>query len=97
MSFTDQKPRKATEEHLKARWGGGHPGEKFRCYLCGQKFQVGDVWRWVYGNNRKVIDPDGKTWGVCNFIVCEDCDGDDVLDRWVKRNEEAHRYFWWLM
>lgn len=96
MSFTDQKSRKATENDLKARWNGKKPGEEFRCYLCGYKFKVGDIWRWVYGSNRKVTAPNGITWGVCNFIVCEDCDGDDVLDRWVQANEEARRRFWWL-
>jgi len=97
MSFTDQKPQVATERDLKAKWGGHGPGEKFRCYLCGYKFKVGDVWRWVYGDNRQVKDLDGKTWGVCNFMTCEDCDGDDVLDRWVKANEELHCRFWWTL
>ena len=98
MSFTDQKPRRATEEDLKARWNGNGPGEDFRCYLCGHKFKVGDIWRWVYGDCKNFKDPvSGKTWGVCNFKICESCDGDDVLDRWVQANEEAHRRFWWLL
>ena len=83
MSFTDQQFRTATEEHVKARWGGVPDGKRFRCYLCGHKFQVGDEWRWVMG----------RKFG--NLMVCRDCDGDDVLDRWHKANEELKTRFWW--
>lgn len=76
-SFTDQKQRIATEEDLVARWSFGKPGEKFRCYLCGHKFKIGDKWRWVYSASK----------GLCNFITCEKCDGIDVLDRWVELNK----------
>lgn len=96
MGFTDQKPRKATEDDLKAKWNGKGPGEDFRCGLCGYRFKLGDIWRWVNSGRRNFKDGD-KTWGVCNFMTCEDCDGDDVLDRWVQANEEAHRRFWWLL
>ncbi len=85
-SFTDQQPRVATEEDVKACWGMGKPGERFRCYLCGYKFQVGDRWRWVYAGSA----------GLTNFLVCAACDGDDVLERWRAANEEARQRFWWL-
>jgi len=88
MNFTDQKPRIATDEHVKARWCAGAPGEKFRCYLCGYKFKVGDQWRWVYNNG-----PDKPCNG--NFLVCEKCDGEDVLEKWHKIHEELKKY-WWL-
>lgn len=67
MSFTDGKPRRATEHDLKARWSGGKPGDFFRCCLCGYKFQLGDYWRWQYTN-----DTSGAGG---NPMVCEKCDG----------------------
>ena len=70
MAFTDQKPRIATEEDVKAPWGGGKNGEYFRCELCGHKFVVGDCWRFVVGKR------------TVNFIVCESCDGPDVRERY---------------
>jgi len=86
----------ATEKEIKVRWDGG-PSERFRCYLCGHKFKLGDMWRWVYGDCRTVTDLNGKTWGVMNFMTCADCDGDDVLDRWVERNQEYYTKFWWMI
>jgi hypothetical protein len=86
--FTDQKPQTATENDLKLRWSCGKPGERFRCYLCGHKFQVGDTWRFVYSNSTP-----GATG---NFLVCDKCDGPDVLDRWVKHCEAARTQFWWM-
>ena len=49
MSFTDQKPRVATEKHCKTKWSGDQAN--FRCYMCGHKFEVGDIWRFVYAGN----------------------------------------------
>lgn len=74
MGFTDQKPRVATAEDVKAPWSGIEGGKRFYCYLCGHKFQVGDTWRWVYAGKEH----------LCNLIVCSSCDGEDVLERWVK-------------
>ena len=88
MSFTDGKPRVATEEEVDASWGGMKHGKRFRCYLCGYKFQVGDTWRWVYAN--------GHSPAYGNFMVCDKCDGLDVLDKWNKANEEARQKFWWI-
>lgn len=70
MSFTDQKPRVATEKEIHARWGGGDYGVDFYCYLCGHVFQVGDAWRWVY------------CMDVGNLIVCQPCDTKDILEKW---------------
>lgn len=72
MSFTDQKPRVATEEDVKAPWNGIENGKRFYCRLCGYLFQVGDIWRWVYAGSIHRV----------NLLVCENCDGGDVLDRW---------------
>jgi len=95
MSFTDQKPRIATKEDRQSIWSGGRRGENFRCYLCGHKFKEGDYWRWqyCYGRFAKI---DGKKIGLINFLVCKGCDGDDVLDRWVKNIEELYQRFWWV-
>jgi hypothetical protein len=85
-SFTDQKQRIATEEDLVARWCCGKLGEKFRCYLCGYKFKFGDKWRFVYGGVKHLT----------NFITCEKCDGEDVLERWVELNKMIKEKLWWL-
>ena len=84
MSFTDQKPRVVTEKELKAPWGGYRDGRKFRCYLCGHRFKLGDTFRWVL--SRKYM----------NLMTCGKCDGDDVLERWHKHVEEAKEKYWWL-
>jgi hypothetical protein len=83
-SFTDQKPRTATEADLLAPWSG-HP-RNFRCYLCGHRFKVGDVWRWVFSDGRRVM----------NFLTCEKCDGPDVLDRFADEVKRVKDSFWWM-
>ena len=85
MSFTDQKHRVATEEHVKAKWGGVSNGKLFRCYLCGYKFKVGDTWRWVCS---KVFH---------NFLVCEKCDGPDINEKWAKHIEELKTKYWFVL
>ena len=70
----------ATKEDVKMSWSVGRNGKYFRCYLCGHKFIVGDYYRFIFGQ------------GKCkNIIVCEDCDGEDALDRMV----EWERKFAW--
>lgn len=86
MSFTDGKARIATEVDCQACWSGGKPGARFRCYLCGIKFKVGDTWRFVYNAGD----------GLINILVCSDCDGDDVQQRWQQQCQEAEQRFWWL-
>lgn len=78
MSFTDQKQRVATEEDVKSPWSGVPNGGRFYCYLCGYRFKVNDKWRWVYGGSL----------ALCNLLICEECDGPDVLDKWKKWWEE---------
>lgn len=72
MSFTDQKPRIATAEDVKAPWSGYSNGKRFYCRLCGHQFQVGDTFRWVYAGSIH----------RCNLLVCELCDCPDVLTHW---------------
>lgn len=76
MSFTDQKPWVATAKDVKARWGSG-----FHCKLCGHKFKENDIVRFVFGNHS------GHTCG--NLLVCQYCDGEDVLVRADKSYNEA--------
>ena len=87
--FTDQKPRIATESDLKASWSGGKNGKYFRCYLCGHTFILGDYWRWVYAN--------GKDMPGINFIVCKECDGPDVLERWADHKKHIEQVGWWFL
>ncbi|KKL03862.1 hypothetical protein LCGC14_2621870 [marine sediment metagenome] len=77
MSFTDQKPRVATEHDIHAKWSGEPDGQEFYCKLCGYVFQIGDVWRWVYGGS------------VINFIVCQVCDTEDVLEKWKQHGRSG--------
>ena len=82
MSFTDQKQRIATKTDLKISWSGSLTN--FRCYLCGHKFIEGDKWRWVYGAGQTI-----------NFLVCDDCDGDDVLQRFYHQEKEYKNRYWY--
>jgi hypothetical protein len=90
MSFTDGKPRIATEKECQAPWGGVKGGKRFRCYLCGHRFRVGDQYRWVYTNSIP-----GHYDG--NPMVCVRCDGDDVVERWKARCDEMYSgKNWWF-
>lgn len=84
--WLNQEPQVATEEDCKGKWSGLPDGEGFRCKMCGYRFKVGDYWRWVSG--------EGKT---INFIVCKDCDGEDVKERFVEHVEKGKREFWWMI
>ena len=87
MSFTDGKPRIATKEDCNAPWSGNR--KNFRCYLCGYKFKVGDYWRWQFTNN--IQGASG------NPLVCKNCDGPDVIEKWKALHEEAKsEKFWWF-
>lgn len=75
-SFTDQKPRIATQKDCESKWGLSSNNDRFRCYLCGYKFVVGDYWRWQYSAH------------LINFLVCENCDGPDVLEKWNDHHKQ---------
>jgi len=83
--FTDQKKRVATDKDLNTKWSFGKPGENFRCYICGYRFVLGDIWRWVYACHV----------GRINFLVCEKCDCDNVLDKWVCHTDRCKEVYWW--
>ena len=89
MSFTDQKRHVATDGDCKLCWSGGKNGKYFRCNLCGHKFKPGDAYRWVYYPK------------VVNFMACDDCDGDDVEERFQALADEFRGTlnqdrFWWF-
>ena len=93
MSFTDQKPRIATKEDLKAPWGGYKDGRNFRCVLCGYRFKIGDYWRWQYTNSTP------GAYG--NPIVCKKCDGtkEEIEDRMrtlYREAKEIKERMWWF-
>lgn len=83
IHWSNGKPQVATEEDCKAYWGGEKDGKRFRCYLCGHKFIPGDVWRFVASQT------------TINFMVCQLCDGPDVMERWLAANQELRTRFWW--
>jgi len=91
-TFTDQKPFVVDAKALSVRWSCRQPGEGLRCYLCGHRFEVGDVCRWVYAGEQKVS---GR--GLLNFLTCKDCDGPDILARWVAHCEILEDLYWWAI
>lgn len=93
MSFTDGKRWIASEKDCRTSWGLN--GDGFRCGLCGHRFKPGDGVRWQHGAGRQVVDENGKSWGVCNFKVCDACDCPDVLDKWVALHEEYLQPKFW--
>jgi hypothetical protein len=89
--FTDQQPFTVTEADLKAHWAGGKPGQFFRCYLCGYRFQLGDRCRWQYTNDIKGASG--------NPLVCAECDTspEAVIAEWVRMHAiYASDKFWWF-
>lgn len=90
MSFTDGKPWVATEQHAKAPWGGTKSGKRFRCGVCGHRFQVGDTVRFVFANFKESPSRYG------NFLTCAWCDGPDVLERRANMEKDAEERFWWF-
>lgn len=94
MSFTDGKRWIATERDVAMKWGVD--GKGFRCGLCGHHFKVGDGVRWQYAGGVK-FEIDGKRHGVCNFKVCDACDGTDVIDRWIELHREFYQPKFWAL
>ncbi len=76
MSFTDQKRWEATEHDIETRWGSS---KGLWCYLCSHKFDVGEGIRWIYMNS------ESPSYG--NFMVCDECDTEDVKEIWREANK----------
>jgi hypothetical protein len=90
VSFIDGKPQIATKDDVEGEWGPYRDARCFRCHICGHKFREGDYWRFVYTNNLN-----GHHGG--NPLVCEGCDGADVVDRWKALCDEFQApRFWWF-
>lgn len=85
--FTNGKPWVATQKDIDLRWGDVN---SFRCRLCGHKFAVGDIVRWIYANGPKSPSKYG------NFLTCQSCDGPDILEKAAAQEHEAKTRFWWL-
>lgn len=91
IPYTKQQRQIATAEDCQKPWAGRPDGERFRCYLCGHKFQPGDGWRWVNAQALTVIRvEDGQTLRVGDLVTCDACDGPDVLERWQQRHESYY-------
>jgi len=91
MSFLDGNPTTVTAEHLKAPWMGGKNGKYFRCAMCGYRFKLGDIFRFVFTNDMP------KAGG--NPIVCQVCDGpnEQVRANWAaKCNQYWSEGNWWF-
>lgn len=89
-SFANGRPWIATAADLALRWGGLAAGKRFRCRLCGHRFEAGDTVRWVFANSA------GSPSRYGNFFACIKCDGPDVLQRAAAQEAEARERFWWL-
>jgi hypothetical protein len=96
-TFTNQKRRVATEAECRQDWRCGKNGSRFRCDMCGHRFKPGDGWRWQYSSGTKFTDDDGKTWGCHNPMVCDACDGPDILVRWAAHCAEFHSAKFWSL
>ncbi len=85
------KPFVVSEGHVAVRWGGhptwGHQN-RFRCFLCGHRFAVGDTARLVRGG---VLGLAGD-----NPLICSKCDGADVVERCRAHQNEGKERFWWM-
>jgi hypothetical protein len=86
-NFTKQQPFIVTAADIQIKWSGRE--DSFRCYLCGHKFVVSDLCRWVYSNGSESPHRGG------NFFVCSECDGPDVLERAAAHLDDFKRRFWW--
>jgi len=97
MAFTDGKLRIATEQDVRAPWGGYHDGRRFRCAICGKQIIAGKMFRWVYTNSEP---PEDGING--NLLVCECCDNSDekIKEKLRERYKEyviMRDKFWWFI
>jgi hypothetical protein len=79
-NWTDQTQQVFTRQDFDSKWGSHG---KHYCKLCNRDFQIGDKWRWIYATSLLYPYP--------NFSVCEECDGPDVLTRYVAACELLYK------
>ena len=94
--IASEKPFVVSEGHVNVRWGGyptTSPQSRFRCFLCGHAFTIGDTARVVLCSM-----PPGRSIGLAcgNQFVCGACDGEDVLHRIKAHEDEGRKRFWWM-
>ncbi len=63
-----------TEVDMQRKWHFGKDN-KFRCYCCNYKFEIGDRVRWIVGDPH--TDENGKVWDT-HVIACDNCSGVDA-------------------
>jgi hypothetical protein len=93
QGFTNGRLRIATEDDVQTNWGSHGIGRAFRCCLCGHKFKVGDVWRWVYTNSSYLKGVKG------NAFICQGCDMSDeaiIQALHVRYEVLMDEEFWWF-
>jgi hypothetical protein len=78
-------PRPATAQDFLSRWSGFNDARMFRCHLCGKRFAEGDIFAIIFAPS-----PAG------NALICERCDGPDVVERWLQRVRHIQAEAWWL-
>lgn len=66
--------------------------KELRCCLCGHTFIPGEQVNLLNNNSWR----DGRPTGMFNPLICDDCDGEDVLDRWAEHCKVAAEKFWWM-
>lgn len=97
MSFTDGKRFVVSSEDTKQGWAGGENGSRFRCNLCGHKFVSGDGCRFQYMGYETYIGHDRKKYGVPNILVCDPCDGPEVINDWINTIMEFNSDRFWSL
>ncbi len=88
-NFTDKKPHVITELCLK-----GFKRNPVRCVFCGLRASVGDVFVWIFTNDKR--GPGGNPF-ACG--PCHSLDGDprarlDALG--LEYKEVRNKFWWWL-
>ncbi len=66
--------------------------KELRCYMCGHTFKSGEQVSLL--NNNSWTD---RPTGFFNPLICDNCDGEDVLNKWAERCKEAKKKFWWMV
>lgn len=88
-NWTDGEPFICTEDDCNLSWGCAPKGKKFRCAICGHKFQAGDKVRWVYTNYGGSPIPG-------NPFVCHSCapTKEQAIDILTQMKEQSKKLWW---
>ena len=75
--------------------------DRFRCNLCGHKFEIGDIFSTIYGQGKTIQDFNGKTFGISNPTICKECDDkfhndeDLILEEWLQMHRDVYCGKYW--